>query len=294
MKRLWLVLMLAACTSEANPDVQEERAATPQCSDARHVASLPASLQEASGVAASIRHPGILWVHNDSGEPVIFALDTLGNVRGRVRVPLPNGDWEDIEVANCAAGSCIYLGAIGDNRQNRGDRAILRFPEPDINDARAEVPVRFRYHLPSGPQDSEALFVLPDERMYLLTKGRSGPITLFAFPHPAANDGMNTLTEVQQLTTGLVQLPDMVTGAGATPDGKLIVIRSYSALQLYSFDNAKLQPLLPGTGFDVQNLHEFQGEGADITADGTVYLVSERGLSDEDPPLSRLSCTASR
>jgi hypothetical protein len=291
MKKMWVAVLLASC---ANTDVQKEPAATLQCSDARNLANLPAALREASGVAASIRHPGILWVHNDSGEPVLFAIDTLGNVRGRVRVPLANGDWEDIDVADCPEGSCIYLGAIGDNRQNRGDRSVFRFPEPDIAAQKTAAPVRYRYQLPSGPQDVEALFVLPDGRMYLITKGRSGPITLFAFPHPAATEGVNTLAEVQQLTAGLVQLPDMVTGAGATPDGERIVVRSYSALQVYSFANTKLEPMLPGTGFDLQKLHEFQGEGADITADGTVYLVSEKGLSEEDPPLSHIRCDTSR
>jgi hypothetical protein len=99
------------------------------------------------------------------------------------------------------------------------------------------------------------------------------------------------MEEVQLLTTALVQLPDMVTGAGATPDGKVIAIRSYSALQLYGFHDAQLSPILDGTGFDLQPLNEFQGEGVDVTEDGTVYLVSEKGLSDEAPPLSRVRCS---
>ena len=142
-------------------------------------------------------------------------------------------------------------------------------------------------------QDAEAFFVLPDERMYLISKGRRGPITLFAFP-PASADSLVTLQALQQLTSGLVQLPEMVTAAGATPDGRVIVIRSYSALQLYGFDGARLTPLLDATGLDLQPLREFQGEGVDINAQGTVYLVSEKGLEARRPPLSKVHCKLSK
>ena len=83
----------------------------------------------------------------------------------------------------------------------------------------------------------------------------------------------------------------MVTGAGAEPDGKVIVIRTYSALQLYALNGAQLTPRLTGPGFDLQPLGEFQGEGVDITENGSVYLVSEKGLGDENPALSKVSCS---
>ena len=39
-------------------------------------------LSEASGIAVSRRTPGLLWSHNDSGEPVIVAVDSVGTTRG--------------------------------------------------------------------------------------------------------------------------------------------------------------------------------------------------------------------
>jgi hypothetical protein len=288
--RFVYLLPLAFCACARDADTNASERTGPFCEAAQQVAPLPTEIREASGVAISRRHPGILWLHNDSGDPVIFAIDTLGKPRARITVATPNTDWEDIAVGPCAEGTCVYIGAIGDNRQGRQDRAIYRFPEPALDAKRAGSVERFRYRLPAGSHDSEAFFVMPDERMFLITKGRSGPVTLFAFPHPASATAVNPLEQLQTLTAGLVQLPDMITGAGATPDGKVIVIRSYSALQLYSFDGARLAPLLPSTGFDLQPLNEFQGEGVDITAGGTVYLVSEKGLGDEDPPLSRVEC----
>src|SRR3982751_4845835 len=50
---------------------------------------------EASGVAVSRRTPGVLWVLNDSGEPVVTAVDADGGVKGRVVVAgAAVRDWE--------------------------------------------------------------------------------------------------------------------------------------------------------------------------------------------------------
>ena len=57
-------------------------------------------IPEASGLAVSRRDPGLLWSHNDSGSAaVLFALDTAGTMRGRVRVPVKTRDWEDVSAA---------------------------------------------------------------------------------------------------------------------------------------------------------------------------------------------------
>ena len=86
----------------------------------------------------------------------------------------------------------------------------------------------------------------------------------------------------------------MGAGAGtgtATPDGSVIVIRTYSALQLYRFEAGQLIPITAQSGFDLQNLNEPQGEGVDVSADGVVYLVSESGLEQGAAPLSRVQCS---
>ena len=278
--RLLLLLALVSCSAPADDTTVEND--TPGCDAPQRIAALPKQLREASGVVVSRRNPGILWVHNDSGEPVLFAVDTLGNLRGRVRVTnITNSDWEDIAIGDCAGQSCLYIGAIGDNLQNRSDRAIYEVLEPLVTDANAKVRARIPYRM-DKPEDTEAFFVAGGNK-YLITKGRSGPVLVYAIPE---------MRVTQQLTSGLVQLPDMVTAAAATPDGKHIVVRTYSALQLYTFIDAQLKPLLPES-VDLQSLNEFQGEGADITTSGVIYLVSEKGLGDEAPPLSKVVCRLS-
>lgn len=289
MVRIALVVLLIGCSRDTP---SADRADRLPCESAQRVGALPAELREASGVAISRRHPGILWVHNDSGDPTLFAIDTAGNVRARVDLDLPNLDWEDIDIGPCPQGDCLYIGAIGDNRQNRTDREIMRLQEPALNARSARVTERFRYQL-DEPHDAEAFFVMPDERIYLITKGRSGPVTLYRFPDSIDVDGSNQLQPVQQLTPGLVQLPDMVTGAAASPDGHVVVVRTYSALQLYRLEHDQLKPIADTSGFDLQPLREPQGEGVDIRADGIVFLVSEQGLEQQSAPLSRVQCSRS-
>jgi hypothetical protein len=283
MNRLLLVLVLLSCSP--NP----EGSKAPTCATPQRVASLPPELNEASGVAVSRRNAGMLWVHNDSGDPILYALDTLGNLRGRVRIAeIDNNDWEDIAAGDCHGGSCLYIGAIGDNYQIRSDRAVYIVPEPAVTDSLVRLRNAIHYRFPANRHDTEALFVI-NEKLYLITKGRSGPITLYALPRAAVRDTA-TLQPLQTLTSGLVQLPDMVTAAAATPDGKHVLIRTYSAFQMYKFDGAQLTPLPDTPGHDLQKLQEVQGEGADITGAGVIYLVSEKGLEDRAPPLSKVVC----
>src|SRR5687767_2251902 len=123
MKPLATAWLILAATLVAGPSLtsagQSARNASPDnvCTSAGRLSSLPA-LPEASGVALSRRSPGLLWSHNDSGEPMVFAVDTAGVAKGRVRVAGARvTDWEDISVGPCAQGSCLYIADIGDNNR---------------------------------------------------------------------------------------------------------------------------------------------------------------------------------
>jgi hypothetical protein len=85
----------------------------------------------------------------------------------------------------------------------------------------------------------------------------------------------------------------MVTGAGASADGRWIVLRTYGSVQLYHMIGDQLEPQL-SEPISLQSLHEFQGEGVDLSENGTILLLSEKGLDEASPPISRISCTLPR
>ena len=140
-------------------------------------------LREASGLAVSRRVPGRLWALNDSGQPVLFALDSRGSVTGQVRLTGADvEDWEAMAVGACGTASCVYVADIGDNRAGRSHVTIYRLPEPEAASGTAAVADVFHATYPDGAQDAEALLVAGDGRVHIVTKGRTGPDRRLSVP----------------------------------------------------------------------------------------------------------------
>src|SRR5206468_142617 len=81
----------------------------------------PKGATEVSGLVASLTTPDTVWAHNDGGKnPRLFALTEYGAGKGIAL--LTNAivvDWEDIAIAPCASGACIYVADTGDNTVTR-------------------------------------------------------------------------------------------------------------------------------------------------------------------------------
>jgi hypothetical protein len=251
---------------------------------------------EASGIAVSRRTAGVLWSHNDSGEPTLFALSTDGTTLGRVYVSGASGNWEDIAIGPCPQGSCIYIGDIGDNSARRREVFIYRVPEPDSGatvSGRAET-MRVRY--PDGPRDAEALIVLPDGKLFIVSKGELGAVALYRAPSfqngaSVQLERVATLVEAEGGNTGRVGRPDRVTGAGSSPDGRWIVLRTLYALTFYNAATFATGNTGEAFRFLIRGVREQQGEGVAIGDDGTVWLASEGGGNKQPGIIARLSCT---
>src|SRR5687768_9930101 len=132
---VWSALMPSrehANRAETGPAVVAIRGV---CSAASLVARLP-EIHEASGLALSRRHNGVLWTHNDSGKPMLYAVGVDGQMRARVAVTGAQvDDWEAVATGSCPQGSCVYIGDIGDNKEARQSITVYRVPEPALTDA---------------------------------------------------------------------------------------------------------------------------------------------------------------
>ena len=251
-------------------------------------------LPEASGVAVSRRIPGLLWSHNDSGEPVLFALDAKGTVTGRVRVAGADvTEWEAMAVGTCPGGSCLFVADIGDNDARRRHITIYRVPEPNP-DERATLPGdAFHATYPDGPHDAEALFVTADGDLYVVTKGETGHIALYRFPQPLRAGSVVRLQQVAILG-GRATKKDRITDAAASPDGQWIALRTRDAVAFYRTNDLISGRRRESFSFNVRELGERQGEGIALASEGTAYLVSEGGGKKRPGTLARIVCELPR
>lgn len=292
--RLGVILAAAACGDA--PREQPARAVaapTPECRIEQSSIPLPVEVRESSGIAASQGRPGVFWTHNDSGgDPVIWAVDASGRQVGWIELAgAQNKDWEDIAVGPCDGGRCVYVADIGDNSASRGDVELYRVPEPatDVSGgARADM---FRLQYPDGPRDAEALFVLPTGELFVISKNRQGPATLYRVPRPLVPGQTATLERVREIAVGAEGEAEPVTGADASPDGRWVAVRTNNTLAVFR------TPELLGPGepdpvrLDLRPLGEAQGEGITIADDGAVWVTSEGGSKKAAATAARLACT---
>lgn len=164
-----------------------------------------------SGIVASRRNAGILWVHNDfPGVPTVYAVEAAtGLTRGVLQAPasLSAFNLEDIALARCPAAesgpntapaaeemasseeSCLWLADSGNNEKRRTDLSVIVLPEPLLSwpaqgtaegVARVEAWTaarawRFPFSYPSENCDSEAFVVDPDGSAFYLLEKVDGP-----------------------------------------------------------------------------------------------------------------------
>lgn len=93
-------------------------------------------ISHASGLAASRRHQGVLYTHNDraSPHPYVFALNaSTSALIATLRIfPATNENWEDIAVGPCGNKSCIYILESGNVVHGHQAQKIYRVEEPEF------------------------------------------------------------------------------------------------------------------------------------------------------------------
>lgn len=250
-------------------------------------ATLPVEARESSGLARGIARPDLFWTHNDSGnEAVLFGIDASGAMVARVAIDgATNIDWEDIEAGPCGDASCLYIADTGDNDGDRESVLVYVVPEP--TDGATSISAHaWQARYPDTPADSESLFVVSGE-LYLVTKGRHGPVRVFRLPQDGTQPG--TLEMVAELGPKPAAA-ERVSAATATPDGRWVVMRTPSMLRFHPSER-----LLAGDAggmitWDASALGHPQGESVAIDDAGNVWLTSE-AESGGEPRFAHVACS---
>lgn len=189
-----------------------------------------------SGIVASRKNPGILWVHNDyKGPAIAYAVDaatgvTVATLSSPSSVTVKN--VEDIALARCpwaeplaadnsnAKGSgsaatptpayddapCLWMADSGNNDRNRADMSVVVMEEPDLDlenigqaleEIEAEKAWRIPFAYPDDNCDSEGFVVEPDgSAFYLFEKVDADPARLFEAEGPFEDGSAVTLGRV--------------------------------------------------------------------------------------------------
>jgi hypothetical protein len=249
---------------------------------------------EASGLVASRSTPGRLWVHNDSGKPEIFALDTEGKVIGTVAVAGATlVDWEAMASARCGSGSCLYLGDIGDNEGSRSSITVYRIPEPANLTGTARVDAVITATYPDGAHDAETLLAAPDGRLYIVTKGDTGEVALYRFPAQPKPGATVQLERVgTPLSKGKPGEEARITDGAISADGTWAVLRTRTVLMFYRASEFLSGNFRQSRAVDLTPLGEPQGEGVAFGAGNTVYVAGEGGGKSQAGTLAALTCAA--
>ncbi|MBW1685940.1 MAG: hypothetical protein JRS35_12865, partial [Deltaproteobacteria bacterium] len=201
------------------------------------------SVIEASGLAASRQNPGVLWVHNDSGNAVeLFAIGDDGRALATYRpTGIRNRDWEDLAIGPGPAAGVDYLfiGDIGDNKAKRRSITVYRIPEPVVSGGGA-IPlaggVALEMVYPDGAHNAEVL--LSDPRtgdLYIVTKNRANGVSgIYRYPFPHAAGSKVVLERVASHTFRGNTFERRATGGDISADGSEVVVRTYTRAYLWA------------------------------------------------------------
>jgi len=236
-------------------------------------------LLEISGVAASRINPGVLYIHNDSGNSAqVYLTDGSGANKGTLSLTtVGNRDWEDIAVGPgpIAGKSYVYVADIGDNDSKYSSVFVYRFPEPDLTGITLPLVtnittvdmIELKY--PDGPRNAETLMVDPLTKDIYIASKESNISKVYVAHYPQSITSATVLSPVVQLYF------NKATGGDISPDGTEILLRSNDLIWYWK--------LPAGTGISAGLLtkpqhapysnNEPQGEGVGFAADGTGYYT---------------------
>lgn len=237
-------------------------------------------LNEISGAVVSLRHDGVMWLHNDSGsDPAVYATHISGTDLGRVSLPdLSARDWEDIALGPGPDPGLdyLYLADIGDNNGRRDDVRIHRIPEPAPDAGVTAGGETLVVTYPFGPIEAETLLVDPASGdMVIAGKSLSGVTPLYSVP-----GDLDWSVPHEAVYLGEIRLGTLALATGGDAGTSRIVIRTYD--EVFTWERppgSTLNETLLTPPCRIAAVSEEQGEAIALTTDGIGFITVSEGLN---------------
>ena len=223
-------------------------------------------LVEISGITWSRRHPGVYWLHNDSGRgPYLYAVDGT-TCRTLARIRIGNIGARDIEAI--ATGTdpngrpVLWVGDIGDNRDSWPSVRLHAVVEPArLVDQQVDA-VTYRFTYADIPHNAEGIIASPDRaKVWVVTKQLAAG-SVWQVP-------LSTSKVTRAVAVG--DVGGLTTDAAMSRDGRHYVVRDY--LSAYLFD-APVSGRTLSQPTRVELPFELQGEAVTFAPDDRALLVA--------------------
>lgn len=233
-------------------------------------------ITESSGLAASRRHKGVYWTHNDSDDgPYVYAVDSSTG-RTVATVTLQGIDPRDVEAISVGPGGRVYVGDIGDNLDGGWSEVwIYRFDEPQKLRDVTVTPTRYTVRYEDGPRDAESLMVHPKTgRVYIASKKQNKKGAVYEGPARLDPAGVNTFRRIARTEV-------WATDGAFSPDGTRLVLRGYFGGEMFRWRDGKPEALDTPVSVPVAR----QGESVTFTPDGRTLMCGSEGERSTVEPL---------
>lgn len=272
LRLLILLMLVGACQSQKRIDGPFEEGVVQGVNTNK-------DLEEASGLVASRRYPGMLWTHNDSGHPPkLFLLDTMGVTwRTFQIIGAENRDWEDIALGPGRDSiNYIYVADIGDNSAKHKIKFIYCVEEPSV-DQEGELTVvdTLLIRLADKKRDTETLMIDPiSHNLYLVSK-REDNVSLYEVKFPFVADTL-TAEPVHTLPIRGVVAGDI------SPDGREILLKTYENIYYWRrLAGQSVADALQAPAIELAYIPEPQGESIAWAVDGSgFYTLGENAKGE--------------
>ncbi|PRH75698.1 hypothetical protein C6N75_29580, partial [Streptomyces solincola] len=225
-----------------------------------------ARITESSGLAASRRHPGVYWTHNDQDGPRLFAVDGRTGETVATVTLRGVGTPRDMEAVSVGPDGDVYVGDIGDNLDGSWSHVwIYRFREPEKLADQTVTATQYTVTYADGARNAEALMVHPKTgRVYIASKNEDGG-GLYEGPAELTTGGANVFRRIGEVP--------WVTDGAFSPDGRELVLRSYFSARAYAWTaDGRL-----GEDRAVSAPFQRQSESVTYTPDGKTLLFGSEG-----------------
>jgi hypothetical protein len=255
-------------------------------------------LDALSGMAASWRNPGVLYVHNDRDRAIVFAVTEAGALLGRYTLGGATvRDIEDMAVGRCPAGTCLFVADIGNNISPRTEFAIYRATEPSVDAAgpagaaapSATIPAeRFAFSYADGGHNAESLILdHATGAVYVVTKEAAGARSA-AYRLETFNAGqMNRAVKVADLAVPVAGDSPITSGTGHPCAPGLLLRTNDRLYELRAAAGAPFEDAFRAAPAMLAAGQEQQGEAVSLRADGRAYYTTSEGAN---PPIHKVSC----